>query len=132
MVAAALGATHIQGVVNGFGERCGNANLSTIIPNLQLKQGIKVLSDEQLGKLKAASVFVSEIANVIHDQRQPYVGEAAFSHKGGAHIDGVMKVAHSFEHVDPALVGASRQYILSDQSGGSGPASETYSQDDES
>jgi 2-isopropylmalate synthase len=119
MVAARLGTTHIQGVMNGFGERCGNANLCTIIPNLKLKLGIDVISDEQLRKIKEISVFISEIANVSHDQRQPYVGEAAFSHKGGAHIDGVMKVAKSFEHVDPALVGGARQYILSDQSGGS-------------
>jgi 2-isopropylmalate synthase len=119
MVAAAEGAVMIQGVINGFGERCGNANLSTIIPNLNLKLGIRVLSDENLGRMKELSVFVSEIANVVHDERQPYVGEAAFSHKGGAHIDGVMKVTRSFEHVDPETVGNARQYILSDQSGGS-------------
>jgi 2-isopropylmalate synthase len=119
MVAAVHGTTHIQGVMNGLGERCGNANLCSIIPNLKLKLGLDVISDKQLGRIKEVSVFISEIANVSHDQRQPYVGEAAFSHKGGAHIDGVMKVSRSFEHVDPALVGASRQYILSDQSGGS-------------
>jgi 2-isopropylmalate synthase len=119
MIAAALGAVQIQGVINGFGERCGNANLSTIIPNLKIKMGLNVLSDDQLKLLHDVAVFVSEIANVAHDQRQPYVGDAAFSHKGGAHIDGVMKVARSFEHMNPELVGASRTYILSDQSGGS-------------
>lgn len=118
MIAAARGATLIQGVVNGFGERCGNANLCTIIPNLNLKMGIKVLSDDSLARLKELSVFVSELANVAHDERQPYVGEAAFSHKGGAHIDGVMKVTRSFEHVDPEAVGNARQYLLSDQAGG--------------
>ena len=118
MVAAANGTVMIQGVINGFGERCGNANLSTIIPNLSLKLKIKTLPDESLRRMKELSVFVSEIANVVHDERQPYVGEAAFSHKGGAHIDGVMKVTRSFEHVDPELVGGSRQYILSDQGGG--------------
>ena len=81
--------------------------------------GLNVVSGEQLKKLHDVAVFISEMANIAHDQRQPYVGDAAFSHKGGAHIDGVMKVARSFEHVNPDLVGATRLYILSDQSGGS-------------
>ncbi|OGS36352.1 MAG: citramalate synthase [Elusimicrobia bacterium RIFOXYB2_FULL_49_7] len=119
LIAASKGTCMIQGVINGFGERCGNANLCTIIPNLKLKMGRNVLSDANLQKMVELSVFVSEIANVVHDERQPYVGEAAFSHKGGAHIDGVMKVTHSFEHINPETVGNSRQYILSDQSGGS-------------
>ncbi len=112
------GAVQVQGVINGFGERCGNANLCTIIPNLQLKMKLAVLPAERLIKLTEISYAVSEIANILHDERQPYVGEAAFAHKGGAHIDGVMKSAQSFEHVDPALVGNSRQYVLSDQAGG--------------
>ncbi|MFH0918765.1 MAG: citramalate synthase [Fibrobacterota bacterium] len=119
MVAVSLGAVQVQGVMNGFGERCGNANLCSIVPNLQLKMGLRVLSDEQLRKMTETSFAVSEIANILHDDRQPYVGEAAFAHKGGAHIDGVLKVARSFEHIDPASVGNTRQYVLSDQSGGS-------------
>lgn len=119
MVAVSLGAIQVQGVMNGFGERCGNANLCTIIPNLKLKMGLNVVTDEQLRKLTEISFAVSEIANILHDERQPYVGEAAFAHKGGAHIDGVLKVTRSFEHIDPALVGNTRQYVLSDQSGGS-------------
>lgn len=119
VTAVSLGAVHVQGVINGFGERCGNANLCTIIPNLQLKMNRRVLPDDKLKKLTEVSFAVSEIANILHDERQPYVGEAAFAHKGGAHIDGVLKVARSFEHIDPALVGSTRQYVLSDQSGGS-------------
>ncbi|MBL8026532.1 MAG: citramalate synthase [Fibrobacteres bacterium] len=113
------GAIQVQGVTNGFGERCGNANLVTLIANLKTKMGLPVVTDEQLSRLTTISYAVSEIANILHNERQPYVGEAAFAHKGGAHIDGVLKVARSFEHIDPALVGNSRQYVLSDQSGGS-------------
>jgi 2-isopropylmalate synthase len=80
---------------------------------------IPVVTDDQLARLTDISYAVSEIANILHSERQPYVGEAAFAHKGGAHIDGVLKVARSFEHIDPSVVGNSRQYVLSDQSGGS-------------
>lgn len=111
------GATQVQGTINGIGERCGNANLVTILANLQLKMGIEVVPD--LAKLKNLSVSVWEIANLSPDMRAPYVGEAAFAHKGGMHIDGVLKVARSFEHVDPATVGNERELIVSDQSGGS-------------
>jgi len=111
------GATQVQGTINGIGERCGNANLVTILANLQLKMGIPVVPD--LAGLKSLSVSVWEIANLAPDLRAPYVGEAAFAHKGGMHIDGVLKVSRSFEHVDPAVVGAERELIVSDQSGGS-------------
>lgn len=111
------GATQVQGTINGIGERCGNANLVTILANLQLKMGIDVVAD--LSKLKNLSVSVWEIANLSPDIRAPYVGEAAFAHKGGMHIDGVLKVSRSFEHVDPATVGNERELIVSDQSGGS-------------
>src|SRR4029079_11645649 len=109
----------VQGTINGYGERCGNANLTVIIPALKLTMGIPVVTDEQLTGLRGLSLAVSEIANLADDIRQPYVGEAAFAHKGGAHIDGVMKVARSFEHVDPALVGNARDFIVSNQSGSS-------------
>lgn len=111
------GATHVQGTINGLGERCGNANLCTIIPGLQLKRGYSLISDEQLKSLTETSFFVSEIANVSHDVRYPYVGESAFSHKGGAHIDGVRKARESFEHVSPEMVGNERHFVLSDQAG---------------
>ncbi|MCP4622233.1 MAG: citramalate synthase, partial [bacterium] len=111
------GAVHIQGTMNGLGERCGNANLCTIIPGLQLKRGHSILKEEQLKKLTETSFFISEIANVSHDVRYPYVGESAFSHKAGAHIDGVRKARESFEHVTPEMVGNSRRFVLSDQAG---------------
>ena len=117
--AVRAGAGQVQGTFNGYGERCGNANLTVIVPCLQIKMGIKVVGEEQLKGLRALSLSISEIANLADDIRQPYVGEAAFAHKGGAHIDGVMKVARSFEHVDPALVGNARDFIVSNQSGSS-------------
>lgn len=111
------GVRMVQGTINGIGERCGNANLVTILADLQLKMGVPVVPD--LSKLKQLSVSVWEIANLSPDIRAPYVGEAAFAHKGGMHIDGVLKVASSFEHVDPSMVGNARELIVSDQSGGS-------------
>lgn len=113
------GATQVQGTINGYGERCGNANLTTIIPNLQLKMGIKVIGDSQMKNLSNIARSVNEIANLAGNIRQAYVGEAAFTHKGGAHIDGVMKVSSSFEHINPEIVGNSRDFIVSNQSGGS-------------
>lgn len=118
-LAVANGAVMVQGTINGLGERCGNANLCTIVPGLQLKRGLHIVSDKQLSNMSELSVFVSEVANVAHNIRQPYVGEAAFSHKGGAHIDGVLKVQESFEHVRPDTVGNMRRFILSDQAGAS-------------
>jgi 2-isopropylmalate synthase len=111
------GAIHVQGTMNGIGERCGNANLCTIIAALQLKKGYKLISDNNLKKLTETSIYISEIANVSHDIRDPYVGESAFSHKGGAHIDGVRKAKESFEHIPPELVGNKRKFILSTQAG---------------
>ncbi len=116
-LAVTEGARHVQGTVNGLGERCGNANLCTVVPGLQLKMGRRVLSDRRLRKLTETSVFVTEIANVAHNIRQPYVGESAFSHKGGMHIDGVRKNTVSFEHIDPSLVGNFRRFVVSDQAG---------------
>jgi 2-isopropylmalate synthase len=116
-LAVTLGAIQVQGTMNGIGERCGNANLCTVIPGLQLKLGIPVLPESALRKLTAASVFISETANVSHDIRQPYVGECAFAHKAGAHADGVRKARESFEHVDPQLVGNTRSFVVSNQAG---------------
>jgi 2-isopropylmalate synthase len=114
---AIAGAAQIQGTINGLGERCGNANLCTIIPNLQLKRGFRLLSEHQLSLLTSTSVFVTELANVTPNYRLPYVGEAAFSHKAGAHADGVRKARQSFEHIVPESVGNSRHFIVSDQAG---------------
>ncbi len=119
LAAVERGATHVQGTFNGYGERCGNANLSSIIPNLELKMGKHAIGREKLRELARFSRFLSEIANTHHDHRQPYIGSSAFAHKGGAHIDGVMKVARSFEHVPPESVGNERRFLVSDQSGGS-------------
>ncbi len=116
-VAVVAGASQVQGTFNGLGERCGNANLCTIIPNLQLKRGFKLLSEQQLALITSTSVFIDEIANVIPNVRLPYVGEAAFSHKAGAHADGVRKVRQSFEHVAPESIGNVRQFVVSDQAG---------------
>jgi len=113
------GASHVQGTMNGLGERCGNANLCTIIPNLQLKRGFNLVTPEQLKMLTSASLYVAELANTTPNIRHPYVGEAAFSHKAGAHADGVRKVRQSFEHTDPETVGNSRQFVVSDQAGAS-------------
>ena len=111
------GAEQVQGTVNGIGERCGNDNLCTTIPNITLKLGIECLPKKVLRELMGLSRFVSEIANEYHNHRQPYVGESAFAHKGGAHIDGVLKKTVTFEHVDPAVVGNQRRFLLSEQSG---------------
>ena len=113
-----LGAVQVQGTFNGYGERCGNANLCSIIPNLELKMGRETIGREKLQELMNFSRFLSEIANVYHDHRQAYVGESAFAHKGGAHVDGVMKVPRSFEHIQPEMVGNERRFLVSDQSGG--------------
>lgn len=113
------GAVQVQGTINGLGERCGNANLCTIIANLQLKRGFHLINDAQLRLLTTTSVFVNEISNVTPNIRLPYVGEAAFSHKAGAHADGVRKVRHSFEHVLPDSVGNQRHFVVSDQAGSS-------------
>jgi len=118
LAAVELGAVQVQGTFNGYGERCGNANLCSIIPNLELKMERRAIGCDKLEELMNFSRFLSEIANVHHDHRQPFVGESAFAHKGGAHVDGVMKVAHSFEHVEPESVGNERRFLVSDQSGG--------------
>jgi 2-isopropylmalate synthase len=118
-VAVRAGASHVQGTFNGYGERCGNADLSAVIPNLELKLGVTCLPEGALQRLRSVSWFVSEIANEDHHPRAPYVGSCAFAHKGGMHIDAVRKVAESFEHVQPESVGGVRRILLSDQSGGS-------------
>ena len=118
LLAVESGAVQVQGTFNGYGERCGNANLCTIIPALQLKLGIDAIGADRVDDLMVFSRFLSEVANVAHDHRAPYVGESAFAHKGGSHVDGVMKVSRSFEHITPDAVGNERRFLVSDQSGG--------------
>lgn len=117
LVAIEAGATHVQGTINGYGERTGNCNLTSVIPNLALKMKKRCLGDDALAKLKDLSQFVDEIANIRHDPRQPWVGSAAFAHKGGTHVNAVQKVIHSYEHINPELVGNSRRVLVSDLAG---------------
>jgi 2-isopropylmalate synthase len=109
----------VQGTINGIGERCGNANLCSIIPNLQLKMRKPALG-KNLARLKDVSGFVTEIANLMPSKRQPYVGDAAFAHKGGVHIHAVLKNAATYEHIAPAEVGNRRRILVSDYAGRSG------------
>lgn len=115
LAAVRAGASQVQGTINGYGERVGNCNLTTVMPNLQLKMGIPLGLD--LTRLRELAFFVDELANVPHDIRAPYVGLAAFTHKGGLHVHAVQKLARTYEHVDPALVGNERVITISDMSG---------------
>lgn len=117
ILAVQAGANHVQGTYLGFGERCGNANLSTIIANLQLKYGYKCILDDQIQNLTSVAHQLSEIANVKINKCEPYIGKAAFSHKGGMHIDGVSKSPISFEHIDPEKVGNERKILMSEVAG---------------
>ena len=119
IIAVQLGMHHVQGTINGLGERCGNDNLCTTIPNIKLKLGMDCMSDEHLLELMDVSRYVNEIANISHNFCQPYVGESAFAHKGGAHVDGVLKDNRTFEHIDPSFVGNKQRILISDQSGSS-------------
>ena len=111
------GARHVQGTYIGFGERCGNANLSTIIANLGVKRGFECLPADQYQNITRVARHVAAISNVALNERDPFVGNCAFAHKGGMHIDGVNKAAHSFEHIDPELVGGQRRFLMSEVSG---------------
>jgi 2-isopropylmalate synthase len=113
----AAGAVQVQATINGYGERTGNCNLTTVIPLLQLKMNKQVLPPKSLPKLKELSQFVDEIANVRHDPRQPWVGQTAFAHKGGMHVHAIGRVARSYEHINPEAVGNSRRVLVSDMSG---------------
>jgi 2-isopropylmalate synthase len=117
LAAVTAGATHVQGTINGYGERCGNANLVTIIPNLQLKLGRPCVSDEQLASLTQAAHLFDELLNFSPDPDQPYVGRNAFAHKGGMHVAGVTADPATFEHVDPSIVGNARAVLISELSG---------------
>ncbi len=111
------GATHVQGTINGYGERCGNADLVSVIPDLQLKMGYDVVEEEKLPQLADLSRFVSELANLTHNSHQPFVGNSAFAHKGGTHVNAVVKHAMSYQHIDPTLVGNETRVVVSELSG---------------
>ncbi len=111
------GALQVQGTVNGYGERTGNCNLITTIANLQLKMGRRVLSDEKLAELRDLSLFVDEVANQRPSGRAPFVGSAAFAHKGGIHVNAVNKLASSYEHIEPELIGNSRRVLVGELAG---------------
>lgn len=117
VMAVKAGATHVQGTYIGFGERCGNANLSTIIPNLQLKMNLSCIPEEQMPNINIAARYISDISNLQLTHGMPYVGSGAFAHKGGMHIDGVSKASSSFEHISPELVGNQRRFLMSEVSG---------------
>ncbi len=111
------GVTHIQGTINGYGERCGNADLCCIIPNIKLKLGLECISNEHLKQLKEVSWFVSELGNLRHLPQQPYVGESAFAHKGGVHVSAILRTNKAYEHIDPQLVGNQQRVLISELSG---------------
>ncbi len=115
--AVLAGVSHVQGTFIGFGERCGNASLSTVIPALQLKRGYECVPFGNLASLTDTARYIAEIANVTIPKTAPYIGDGAFAHKGGMHIDGVSKLRESFEHIDPELVGNERRFLISEVSG---------------
>ena len=111
------GVRHVQGTINGIGERCGNADLCSVVPGLQLKLGFECLPGDALGALAELSHFVDDVANLDPVHRAPYVGRSAFAHKGGIHVSAVMKDPRAYEHIDPAAVGNHRRVLVSDLSG---------------
>ncbi len=117
LMAIAKGAIQVQGTINGYGERCGNANLTSIIPALALKMGLQFESAKRLDKLAETSRFVNELANLPHNKYQPYVGRSAFAHKGGIHVSAVRRNPLTYEHITPEEVGNVRRILISDQAG---------------
>ncbi|MBK5230110.1 MAG: citramalate synthase, partial [Thermoleophilia bacterium] len=117
LAAVEAGARHVQGTVNGYGERTGNANLISILPNLQLKLGYECVPGDRIARLTETAHLIDEICNVQPDPNQPYVGINAFSHKGGMHVAGMLEDARTFEHIDPEIVGNGRKMLISELSG---------------
>jgi 2-isopropylmalate synthase len=117
LAAVQQGATHVQGTINGYGERCGNANLISIIPNLQLKLGCECLTEAQLASLTPTANYIAELLNFTPDPDSPYVGRNAFAHKGGMHVAGVTADPATFEHIAPEIVGNRREMLISELSG---------------
>ena len=119
LIAVESGARHIQGTINGIGERCGNANLISIIPNLELKMGYQCLEGDGVSHLTEVAHYISEIANMKLPNNQPFVGQSAFAHKGGIHVSAVLKDPKTYEHLEPELVGNQRRVLVSELSGAS-------------
>ncbi|MGH2441812.1 MAG: citramalate synthase, partial [Chloroflexota bacterium] len=117
IAAVEAGARQVQGTINGYGERVGNCNLCSLIPNLQLKRNVECLSAESVERLTELSRYVSEVGNAPHSLKLPYVGTEAFAHKAGYHVNAVVKGSHTYEHVSPGAVGNQRQILISDLSG---------------
>ncbi|MGH7847861.1 MAG: citramalate synthase [Candidatus Binatia bacterium] len=117
LAAVDMGVRQVQGTINGFGERCGNLNLCSLIPDLQLKMGKKCIASEQLKKLREVSHYFYELANISPSKHQPYVGDSAFAHKGGLHVAGIIKNRQTYEHIDPELVGNRQRVLVSDLAG---------------
>lgn len=117
IAAVMAGAKMVQGTINGYGERCGNANLCSLIPNLQLKLGYSCITEDQLTQLTEASRFVSEVVNLAPDEHAPFVGLSAFAHKGGIHVSAVERNPLTYEHIQPEQVGNHRRIVISEQSG---------------
>ena len=117
LVALEGGCVHVQGTINGYGERVANANLTTIIPDLQLKMGHEVVCPKQLQQLTKLSQYVAELANMHQDDHLPFVGRSAFAHKGGIHVAAVLKAEESYQHIDPTLVGNEKRAVVSELSG---------------
>jgi 2-isopropylmalate synthase len=117
IAAVRAGARQVQGTMNGYGERCGNANLISIIPNLQIKLGYSCVQSEQLQKLTGLSRFVHEVANVVQPNNQPFVGISAFAHKGGMHVSAILKAPETYEHLPPEEIGNDRRVLVSELAG---------------
>ena len=117
LIAVEMGVGHVQGTINGYGERCGNANLCSIIPTLKLKMGHNCVNDKQLGALTETARYISELANLTLYPQQPYVGRSAFAHKGGMHVNALVKCQESYQHIEPTLVGNQRRVVVSELSG---------------
>ncbi len=117
IAAVQLGMRHVQGTINGYGERCGNANLCSILPTLRFKLGLGCLTETQMSKLQDVANFVAELANLQPNKHQPYVGASAFAHKGGVHVSAIEKNPQTYEHIAPERVGNRRRVLISDLSG---------------
>ncbi|MEW6614878.1 MAG: citramalate synthase [Thermodesulfobacteriota bacterium] len=117
IIAVQSGVEQVHGTINGYGERCGNANLCSVIPNLKLKLNMDCISDEQMRKIREVSRFVNELANLRHNKHQAFVGDSAFAHKGGIHVSAVKRNPETYEHIRPELVGNKQRILISDLSG---------------
>ena len=117
LAAIQSGATQVQGTINGYGERCGNANLCSIIANLNLKMGIECIPNSNLKKLYEVSNFINELANLPKNNKLPFIGKSAFAHKGGVHVSAIVKNSHTYEHIEPEQVGNFRRILVSDLAG---------------